>query len=100
MTEGLGQFVIPADHPALAGHFPGNPVVPGVVVLEQALATLPAGRRLARIDSVKFRASLMPGRNCTVRWRDAANTTRLTCEVDGNLIVEASVTWREPGTAS
>jgi 3-hydroxyacyl-[acyl-carrier-protein] dehydratase len=99
MTEGSGLFVVPADHPALAGHFPDNPIVPGVVLLEQALAMLPAGRRLARVDSVKFHASLMPGINCTVRWRDVANTTRLTCEVEGNLLAEANVTWRTAGSS-
>ncbi len=56
------DFRIPATHPCLAGHFPGNPVVPGVVVLDEVAATLQRrhGRRIAGFSQVKFIAPLLP----------------------------------------
>lgn len=56
-----------ANHPSLAGHFPGQPVYPGVVllaeVLEAAFGIEPVARRLGaapRIDSVKFLSPIVP----------------------------------------
>ena len=58
------QFTIDADHPALPGHFPGYPVVPGVVILSHVLAAL-RGRigasRMTGIRRLKFLRQVMPG---------------------------------------
>ena len=58
------KLCIPADHPSLPGHFPGQPVVPGVVILDEVVALACAERpdcRLESLSSVKFLAPLLPG---------------------------------------
>lgn len=56
------RLCIGADHPALPGHFPGEPIVPGVVLLDHVASALAQldGRALARIQAVKFLAPLRP----------------------------------------
>jgi 3-hydroxymyristoyl/3-hydroxydecanoyl-(acyl carrier protein) dehydratase len=60
---------IDAGHPALAGHFPGRPLVPGVTLLEQVAMALRAWRqqRLARVVEAKFIAPLLPGQRAQLR---------------------------------
>ncbi len=61
--------VIPATHPSLAGHFPGAPIVPGVVLLDEiadALKEWRPGAQLASIRTVKFLQPVKPGQPFTV----------------------------------
>lgn len=62
---------IPHDHPCLAGHFPNNPVVPGVVILGVVLKTLREwDRRAIKVlgsPSVKFLSPLRPGEALAIR---------------------------------
>ncbi len=68
---------IASTHPALPGHFPGNPIVPGVVLLDHVAAALEkGGARLARIGVVKFLAPLKPEEDATLAIvRDGARVT-------------------------
>ncbi len=64
-----GEVCIDATHPSLPGHFPSQPVVPGVVLLDHVAARLEEAGfgRLARIASVKFMTPLLPGERAALQ---------------------------------
>ncbi|KQW37017.1 hypothetical protein ASC76_14350 [Rhizobacter sp. Root404] len=62
------ELTIRADHPAFAGHFPGDPLLPGVSLLAEVLEAVLDDAVMAaavgespRIGAVKFLAPVRPG---------------------------------------
>ncbi|MCQ6964005.1 MaoC/PaaZ C-terminal domain-containing protein [Aromatoleum toluolicum] len=89
---------IPDDHPSFAGHFPGRPILPGVVLL--ALATRALGEAIGRavppcgIASAKFLRPVGPGTELRIRLAEAGANWRFDilagedCVATGSLRVE------------
>ena len=109
-VRGVGRKCVSMNEPFFQGHFPGNPVMPGVLIIE-ALAQVGAvallsqpewkGRTayFAGIDKARFRQKVVPG-----------DRLRLECEIirqkgpvgigkavatnqDGKLAVSAELTF-------
>ena len=77
------QLYISAAHPAFAGHFPGQPLLPGVSLLAEVLEAVlrePAlARRVGRsprLGVVKFLAPVRPGATLTLQFDDTATALR------------------------
>jgi 3-hydroxymyristoyl/3-hydroxydecanoyl-(acyl carrier protein) dehydratase len=87
---------IPADHPAFAGHFPGRPILPGVVLLDQAMRLAPPLTPpfvIAGLAQAKFFHPVSP--DCELLFRFAPPTAMgLACEIfaDGRRVASASFT--------
>ncbi len=91
------HLTIPTDHPAFAGHFPGTPIVPGVVLLDEALhaIALAAGISPAtcQISSVKFLSPLKPGESVVIEHETQNNgSVRFDVVCGTRKIVSGSVT--------
>lgn len=88
------QFAVPAQHPALAGHFPGRPIVPGVLLLDHVLTQLTArlGRPVARLKQVKFAAPLQPDETAHVEFSVSGQDITFTATAlrNGTLILLSS----------
>ena len=71
-VRAVGRKNVTFNEPYFAGHFPGNPVMPGVLILEAlaqtgavAILSLPENRGktayFAGIDKAKFKQMVLPG---------------------------------------
>ncbi len=108
-AETLERGIVRSDHPMLAGHFPGHPIVPGAWLLAWVVAA--ATRRLALqigageipgcsisgINRVKFLRPLAPDQSfeCALSVRAASSgadtTMRFKLSSDDITIAEGSL---------
>jgi 3-hydroxymyristoyl/3-hydroxydecanoyl-(acyl carrier protein) dehydratase len=64
---------VPGSEPYLRGHFPGNPVVPAVIILEMVLEAIrrwKGGVVVSGVPYVKFMAPLPPNVSFTIGLRE------------------------------
>jgi 3-hydroxymyristoyl/3-hydroxydecanoyl-(acyl carrier protein) dehydratase len=67
---GTVTLEISPQHPAFAGHFPGTPIVPGALLLDEAVRVLSAvaegGAVRCEIAATKFLSVVRPGEALSV----------------------------------
>lgn len=90
-------WTVPVDHPAFAGHFPGRPIVPGVVLLDQAI--LFAEQWLGQpgcawqVGNAKFLSPVGPGE--TLRFalqRKTSGSVSFTVQATERTVASGSLT--------
>jgi 3-hydroxyacyl-[acyl-carrier-protein] dehydratase len=104
-VRGRFAFTMRADHPILQAHFPGRPLVPGVILIEamaQAAGLVHGGGEdvtlgLAAVDRAKIRRSVGPDETVVIDVTATRSLGRLslwqaTASVDGAVAATASVT--------
>ncbi|MES9942055.1 MAG: hypothetical protein ABW104_12445 [Candidatus Thiodiazotropha sp. 6PLUC2] len=89
------------DHPCLAGHFPGNPIVPGTLILERVIELLAkryAEHRVNEIVNVKFMQPLMPGQDFDLSAEEKGDLIIFKCVVGNITIVTGKLALTKTGS--
>lgn len=92
---------IPREHPSYAGHFPGQPIVPGVMLLDEVMQAIEkqvphialfssAG---AEIPVCKFLAPVLPGAtlSLTLTWAEPGSLLTFKLQQAAQLVASGSI---------
>lgn len=90
------ECFFPLDHPAAQGHFPGNPIIPGAVLLSETLRAIEASLAMSlspgQIRSAKFFYPARPGHRVTIEFSEfAQGEIKFACAVEGKTVLTGVV---------
>jgi acyl-coenzyme A synthetase/AMP-(fatty) acid ligase len=93
-------LALAADHPALAGHFPGHPIYPGVVLLDLAVTAIEAhfGFAVRELPSAKFLAPVRPGATVRLTAEQRDDQVRFELSVGGTPVARGAVRGQSNGS--
>lgn len=84
------RLSIPTDLPAAQGHFPGNPIVPGAVLLDHVVAAIASPGWRGTVDAAKFHHPVRPGDTLEIAHRAEDAGTRFECRIAGSRVLVLS----------
>lgn len=88
----MPEVTIPPEHPALPGHFPGQPVVPAVVILSEVIGAVRRshpGLVVSGIRKAKFLARLAPDQAFEIDLgAPAADSVKFACRTGDTVLVQ------------
>lgn len=94
MNEYRSSASIAADHPCLAGHFPGNPIVPGAVMLELVATATREWQGpqswIRKFSHVKFVGLLRPGEIVDISLQSDSAQIRFRCSCGERLLSQGA----------
>lgn len=93
-------FTIAQDHPAFAGHFPGQPIVPAVVLLAEALAAIETATGRApeqwTLSGAKFLQAVGPGSRLTLVHEESRDGRRFELRCGDALVASGTLVAKGP----
>ncbi len=99
------QFAYAPGHPAFEGHFPGAPLLPGVLLADAALHALcelgaAAPALPLRLEHVKFVGVVRPGDALTLEFEPGRGGLRFVARHGARMVAVGSVALRRGGAAA
>ena len=98
------ELAVPADHPTFSGHFPGAPVLPGVVLLAEVIDAVHArsglrpasagGDAVLTVDHVKWLAPVGPGDRLVLALAARGDGVDFDVSRDDTPVARGRISWQ------